>query len=51
MLKKILITLGALVVIIGAIGIVYVTMIKTLIDSGKDFQLPPEYISSAEVTE
>lgn len=51
MFKKTLITLIGLVVIIGAIAFVYVTMIKTLIDSGKDFQLPPEYVSSATVTE
>lgn len=51
MLKKILITLVGLVVIIGAIVVVYGTMIKTLIDSGKNFQLPPEFVSSAKITE
>ena len=51
MLKKILITLAALVVIVGPLVGIKMSQIKRLMASGGQFQMPPETVSTATVTE
>ena len=51
MLKKILVTLIALGVVLGFVFGIKVLQIKKLKASGGNFQLPPEYVTSAIVTE
>jgi membrane fusion protein (multidrug efflux system) len=51
MLKKILITVAALVVIVGPLVGIKMSQIKMLMASGGQFQMPPETVSTATVTE
>ncbi|MCZ6675512.1 MAG: efflux RND transporter periplasmic adaptor subunit [Verrucomicrobia bacterium] len=51
MLKKILITLIALGTIVGAVIGIKAMQFKKLNDSGGNFQMPPEYVTSATVTQ
>jgi len=51
MLKKVLLTVIGLLLVVGIIVGIYVIQIKSLIDSGKNFVLPPEMITSSEISE
>lgn len=51
MFKKILITLIVLIVIIGSLVAIKSSQFKAMGEAGADFQLPPEFVTSAPVTE
>jgi membrane fusion protein (multidrug efflux system) len=51
MLKKLLITIGGLLVVLALLGGVKAMQIMTMIAAGKNFQQPPEVVTSAEVHE